>query len=112
MVAPVPSPARRKKNGSFLSLLKTSSSCVFAVASSGQERRGWGQDSASAKQDAQGDAWAPDQPHQPKGFLEIILYLLLPVAAAGVQGSSNFGKHILPLGLKNKSSDMDPQYLS
>lgn len=35
--------------------------------------------------------------------------LFLPVAAAGVYGSNNVHKHVLPLGLKNDSFDMDPQ---
>ena len=47
--------------------------------------------------------------YPPKGFLEIIPYLFLPGAAVGVRGSSNFHKHILPLGLESNNSDRDPQ---
>ena len=51
--------------------------------------------------------WGPE--HHPKSSSEIIPYLFLPVAAAGVYGSNNVHKHVLPLGLKNDSFDMDPQ---
>lgn len=114
----VPSSTRTKKSDSFLSLLlKTFSSSVIAAASSGQARSRWGWGSTSAQQEAQGEApsTAPlpsalsDQLHHPKGFLEIIPYLLLPAAAAGVHGSNNFHKHILPLGLESDSFDRDPQ---
>ena len=44
IIVSVPSttPTYTKKNDSFLSLLKTSSSSVFAVASSDQGRSRWG----------------------------------------------------------------------
>lgn len=38
--------------------------------------------------------------------------LFLPVAAAGIHGSNNCHKRILPLGLGNESSDTDPQCLA
>lgn len=38
--------------------------------------------------------------------------LFLPVAAAGIHGSNNCHKRILPLGLENESSDTDRQCLA